>query len=177
MPCPRTQQANLPACSPHPPLNAERQAGKQWIPYFLKSFGMTRLDKGIKSQVYRLRSGRSNHYTRVSQTFRLSVPSGQFIDSLVYPRTSANIRVTIFLKAKIGTMVGEFLRDEIYGPSNLFFAKSGTLRCGSGLDLRRRVKDAKIKRKIGVISKKKKGHHHLGCTINVNFNPLSVKLQ
>ena len=27
MPCPRTQQANLPACSPQPPINAERQAG------------------------------------------------------------------------------------------------------------------------------------------------------
>ena len=28
--------------------------------------------------------------------------------SLVYPRTSANIRVTIFGKAKIGTMDGDF---------------------------------------------------------------------
>ena len=28
MPCPRTQQANLPACSPQPPQNAECQAGK-----------------------------------------------------------------------------------------------------------------------------------------------------
>ena len=34
MPCPRTQQANLPACSPQPPLNAERQAGKLQIPFF-----------------------------------------------------------------------------------------------------------------------------------------------
>ena len=34
MPCPRTQQASLPACSPQPPLNAERQAGKLWIPFF-----------------------------------------------------------------------------------------------------------------------------------------------
>ena len=34
MPCPRTQQANLPACSPQPPLNAERQAEKLWIPFF-----------------------------------------------------------------------------------------------------------------------------------------------
>ena len=41
VPCPRTQQANLPACSPQPPLNAERQAGKLRMP-FLKSFGMTR---------------------------------------------------------------------------------------------------------------------------------------
>ena len=40
MPCPRTQQANLLACSPQPPINAERQAGKLWIPF--KSFGMTR---------------------------------------------------------------------------------------------------------------------------------------
>ena len=28
VPCPRTQQANLPACSPHYPYFAERQAGK-----------------------------------------------------------------------------------------------------------------------------------------------------
>ena len=28
VPCPRTQQANLPACSPQPPLNAECQAEK-----------------------------------------------------------------------------------------------------------------------------------------------------
>ena len=34
MPCPRTQQANLPACSPQSPINAERQAGKLWIPFF-----------------------------------------------------------------------------------------------------------------------------------------------
>ena len=34
MPCPRTQQANLPACSPQPPLNAERQTGKQRMPFF-----------------------------------------------------------------------------------------------------------------------------------------------
>ena len=34
MPCPRTQQANLPACSPHYPLNPERQAGMLWIPFF-----------------------------------------------------------------------------------------------------------------------------------------------
>ena len=37
MPCPRTQQANLPACSPQPPLNAERQAGKLRMP-FIKVF-------------------------------------------------------------------------------------------------------------------------------------------
>ena len=34
MPCPRTQQANLPACSPQPLLNAERQAGKLRMPFF-----------------------------------------------------------------------------------------------------------------------------------------------
>ena len=35
VPCPRTQQASLPACSPHYPLfYAERQAGKLWIPFF-----------------------------------------------------------------------------------------------------------------------------------------------
>ena len=28
VPCPRTQQANLPACFPQPPINAERQAAK-----------------------------------------------------------------------------------------------------------------------------------------------------
>ena len=34
VPCPRTQQASLPACSPQPPLNAERQAGKLSMPFF-----------------------------------------------------------------------------------------------------------------------------------------------
>ena len=34
VPCPRTQQANLPACSPQPPINAERQAGKLQMPFF-----------------------------------------------------------------------------------------------------------------------------------------------
>ena len=32
--CPRTQQANFPACSSQPPLNADRQAGKLCIPFF-----------------------------------------------------------------------------------------------------------------------------------------------
>ena len=85
-----------------------------------------------------------------------------------------NARVAIFLKAKIGTLVGEFSRDEICGPLNLLFTKSGTLRCGSRLDSRSKVRDAKSERKIGVISKKKKDHHHLGCTVYVNFKPLSV---
>ena len=34
MPCPRTQQANLPACCPQLSLNAERQAGKLRMPFF-----------------------------------------------------------------------------------------------------------------------------------------------
>ena len=33
-PCSKTQQGNLPACSSQPLLNAERQAGKLWIPSF-----------------------------------------------------------------------------------------------------------------------------------------------
>ena len=36
-PCPKTQQAILPACSPQPSINAERQAGELQIP-FLKFF-------------------------------------------------------------------------------------------------------------------------------------------
>jgi len=34
VPCPVTQQANLPASSPQYSFNAERQAGKLWIPKF-----------------------------------------------------------------------------------------------------------------------------------------------
>ena len=34
MSCPRTQQANLLACSPQHPLNVEHQAWKLWIPFF-----------------------------------------------------------------------------------------------------------------------------------------------
>ena len=67
MPCPRTQQANLPACSPQPPINAERQAGSYRY-HFLKSFGMTRLGAN-EPHVYRLRSGRSNHYAIASVEF------------------------------------------------------------------------------------------------------------
>ena len=37
MPCPTTQKANWPTCSPQPPPNVERQAWKLWIP-FLKVF-------------------------------------------------------------------------------------------------------------------------------------------
>ena len=51
---------NLPACSQQPPLNAERQAKKLWIP-FLKLFWYEST-RGIEAQVYRLRSERSNHY-------------------------------------------------------------------------------------------------------------------
>ena len=42
MPCPRTQQANLPACSPQPPTNAERQAGKLRIPFKVFRYDSTR---------------------------------------------------------------------------------------------------------------------------------------
>ena len=43
-------------------------------------------------------------------------------------------RVTIFGKAKIGTMDGDFSRDQIYGLFKFFFNKSGTLKCSSRLD-------------------------------------------
>ena len=43
-------------------------------------------------------------------------------------------RVTISGKVKIGTMDGDFSRDQIYGHFNFFFNKSGTLRCSSRLD-------------------------------------------
>ena len=47
MPFPTAQQANLPACSPHYPINAERQAGKAVNTNF-KVIGLTRL--GIKPE-------------------------------------------------------------------------------------------------------------------------------
>ena len=31
---PKTQQVNLPTCSPQPPINAERQEGKLWTLFF-----------------------------------------------------------------------------------------------------------------------------------------------
>ena len=64
MPCPRTQQANLSACSPQPPLNTERQAGKLRMPFF-KVFWYDST-RGNEPLVYRMRSGRSNHYTIAS---------------------------------------------------------------------------------------------------------------
>ena len=45
VPFPTAQQVNLPACSPHCPFNAERQAGKLWTAIF-NVIGLTRL--GIK---------------------------------------------------------------------------------------------------------------------------------
>ena len=61
MPCPRTQQASLPACSPHYPffMLSAKQGSCEY--HFLKSLGMTRLRN--EPQVYRQRCGRSNHYT------------------------------------------------------------------------------------------------------------------
>ena len=44
MPCPKTQQTNMPACSPHYPFSAQRQTGSSEY-HFLKSFGMNRLRK------------------------------------------------------------------------------------------------------------------------------------
>ena len=61
VPCPRTQQASLPACFPHYPffMLSAKQGSCEY--HFLKSFGMTRLRN--EPQVYRLQCGRSNHYT------------------------------------------------------------------------------------------------------------------
>ena len=66
------------------------------------------------------------------------------------------LRVTIFGKAKIGTMDGDFSRDQIYGLFKVFFyqkrdAEMQLLTCV----LRDRFRFKKINKK-GVISKKKK---------------------
>ena len=75
-------------------------------------------------------------------------------------------------------MDDEFSRDEIYGPSNVFFIKSGTVRCGCRLDERDNGADLKPKTKIGVISikKKKKGSSPVSSTFCVIFKPKSVKM-
>ena len=86
---------------------------------------------------------------------------------------SPKARVTIFCKAKIGTLDDEFSRDEIYGPSNVFFIKSGTVRCGCRLDCRGNDADLKPKTKIGVISKKK--GHRLLVPRFVSFSSPKVK--
>ena len=90
-----------------------------------------------------------------------------------------NARVTIFWKAKIGTLDDEFSRDEIYGPSNVLFVKSGTVRCSCRLDCRGSGRDLWPKTKIAVISKKKKKKRRSSpvsstfCTI---FRPKSGKI-
>ena len=48
MPFPTAQQVNLPACSPHCPFNAERQAGIEAVNTNVKVIGLTRL--GIEPQ-------------------------------------------------------------------------------------------------------------------------------
>ena len=56
VPCPRTQRASLPACSPHYLVCAERRAGKLRTPSLVDSTRKNEL------QVYRLRSGRFNYF-------------------------------------------------------------------------------------------------------------------
>ena len=55
---PAAQQVNLPACSPHCPSDAQRQAGKLGIPILSHWFDLTR----NQTQVYSFRGGRSYHY-------------------------------------------------------------------------------------------------------------------
>ena len=82
-PCPRTQQANLPACSPQPPINAERQAGKLWIPFF-KVFcydstrGMNPRSTDCEADALTTTpSRRSNHYANHRTLVPNSFASGQ----------------------------------------------------------------------------------------------------
>ena len=67
MPCPRTQQASLPTCSPHFHFFILSAKQGSWEYHLLKFFGVTR--QGNEAQVYRLRCGRSHHYT-IAPVFR-----------------------------------------------------------------------------------------------------------
>ena len=61
-------------------------------------------------------------------------------------------RVTISGKAKIGTMDGDFPRDQIYGLFKFFFNKSGTLKCSSGLECWGEIRGDLQKKKKKVIT-------------------------
>ena len=71
MPCPRTQQASLPACFPHYPLYmlSAKQGSCEY--HFLESFNMTRLRN--ETHVYRQQCGRSNHCTIASVFHKIVV--------------------------------------------------------------------------------------------------------
>ena len=58
----------------------------------------------------------------------------RFVNSGAIVKGNIRDRVTISGKAKIGTMDGDFSRDQIYGHFNFYLNKSGTLRCSSTLD-------------------------------------------
>ena len=72
-------------------------------------------------------------------------------------------RVTISGKAKIGTMDGDFSRDQIYGLFKYFFNKSGTLKCSSGLECRGRGSAFKRLKKKGDFQKEKKTKKVITC--------------
>ena len=76
-------------------------------------------------------------------------------------------------------MDDEFSRDEIYGPTNVFFIKSGTVSCGSRLECRGEGADLKTKdENWGDLQKKKKKERSppVSSTTCVIFKPKSGKI-
>ena len=79
---PKTQQANLPACSPQPPINAERHAGKQQMP-FLKVFwydstrGTNPRSTGCKADALTTTPLCRYHTVRYNNPYKLSLTYNQ----------------------------------------------------------------------------------------------------
>ena len=76
-----------------------------------------------------------------------------------------------FSKLKSGHRMANCDVTKFFGLFNFWFVKSGTLRCGFRLEWRRTGVDFNTLQEIGVISKKKKGHHLLQSTFFVISKP------
>ena len=87
MPGPRTQQSNFSACSPQPPLNAERLARKPSIPFF-KVFWSTR---------------RMNHRSTECETDALTTTLSHWITDVFKAFTDVKVAKRRSLKTSFST--------------------------------------------------------------------------
>ena len=87
-------------------------------------------------------------------------------------------RVTIFVKAKIGTTDGHFARDQNFGLFNYSYNKIGTLKFTCRLVSAGNRRGFIKRKETGVISKKKKkkGQHLFSNAFCVTFRPKTAQI-
>ena len=121
MPCPRTQQASLPAYFPHYPFYM--LSAKQGICeyHFLKSFGMTRLRN--EPQVYRLQcvdaltttpSRRSNKWSRVYIYNYVALPPRKAFNDDCNASGTENSKVWTIVSTFLNTIRSKHLRFSLH---------------------------------------------------------------